>query len=314
MARRLPPLNSVRAFEAAARHRSFKQAADELCVTPAAVSQQVKSLESYLDQELFIRHGRRELALTKAGELVLPGLTNLFDGLHEIFGRLRVSDGFRVRVMLPPSLATHWLAPRLGTFRRAHPNIELDARVNFDGRTDHARQDLAIYYSPGPFAGRQVDRLMEETVFPVCSPKLLEQGRPLESPEDLRRYTLIHDEALVQVHPRFPTWQAWLNAAGVRGVDTSRGPRVNYASAAIRAAVDGQGIALGRHALVEDELMKGNLVRPLDLTYPETFWYTLAYHPDALGHEGIASVRQWFVEQAQATTQRFLASERVVSF
>lgn len=313
MARRLPPLNSIRAFEAAARHRSFKQAADELCVTPAAVSQQVKSLESYLEQELFIRHGRRELALTKAGELVLPGLTNAFDGLHEIFGRLRVSDGFRVTVMLPPALATHWLAPRFDAFRRAHPSIELDLRVNFDGRTDHARQDLAIYYSPGPFAGRHVDRLMEEAVFPVCSPKLLEKHGPLSSVDDLRNHALIHDDWLANVHPRFPNWADWLNAAGVRGVDTSRGPRVNFPSMAIRAALDGQGIALGRYALVEEELEKGNLVRPLALTYPETFWYTLVYHPDALGYEGIASVRQWFVEQAEATARRFLTGRGIVA-
>ena len=303
MARRLPPLNSVRAFEAAARHRSFKKAADELCVTPAAVSQQVKLLEGSLDKQLFIRHGRRELELTDAGALLLPGLTDLFDGLQETFGRLQYLEHDQcVRLLVPPSLAVHWLAPRLDRFLDRFPDFDLRVRSNFDGRRDQLDDiDLAVYYSPGAFPGMHVELLMDEHVFPVCSPRLREDAHPVQTPEDLRHHTLIHDESLLHVLPEFPTWQSWLTAAGVRGIDTNHGPRMHFPSAAIQATVDGKGVTLGREALVADQLTKGALIKPFDFVYPETFSYSVVCHPDALERPDVAAVREWLLSEASAT-------------
>src|SRR6266542_2996907 len=225
MPRRLPPLNALKAFEAAARHESFTRAAEELCVTQGAVSHQVKALEAELGLKLFNRE-RQRLVITEAGRAYLVVVRDAFDRIGDGTERLlQRQSGGALTVSTSPNFAAKWLVHRLGRFAEAHPEI-----------------DLAIRHGDGTTAGLHVTRLCTEELFPVCSPKLLNGRKALRTPADLGRFTLLH------VSDR-QGWRQWLDFAGVNGVDPSRGPVLNQASMAIDAAVDGQGIALARTAL-----------------------------------------------------------------
>ncbi|MDX1514041.1 MAG: transcriptional regulator GcvA, partial [Gammaproteobacteria bacterium] len=231
MARKLPPLNALRAFEAAARHLSFTRAAEELHVTQAAVSHQVKSLEEYLGIKLF-RRFNRSLLLTDEGQAYLPTMTKAFDLMSDATSRLVKKDpAGPLTVSVLPSFAARWLVPRLGRFRRAHPEIDLridpaTQLVDF-GRGD---VDVGIRYGRGEYPGLRSDRLMEEDIFPVCSPALLDGEHPLKDPEDLAHHTLLHDDG-------HGDWRTWLLAAGVDGVDPTRGPIFTDSSMLIQAAM-----------------------------------------------------------------------------
>ena len=264
---RLPPLNALRAFEAAARHLSFLKAAEELHVTPGAVSQQVKSLEDQLGLALFRRLPRGVL-LTDAGQLYGKRLGQIFEEIRRATAEIvRDKDlsGLTVSTML--SFAARWLIPRLGSFNLAHPDITV--RVLADGRlTDFATEDvdLALRYGHGNYPGLHVELIFPETVFPVCSPALMAGPHPLLSFDDLRHHTLLHDVFTVD-------WAIWLHSASFDDVDPHRGPTFLSSDHAIQAALRGEGVVLGRSALVADDLGAGRLVRPFALSLPAGFAY-----------------------------------------
>jgi LysR family glycine cleavage system transcriptional activator len=313
-ARRLPPLNALRAFEAAGRHLSFVQAARELHVTPAAVSHQVKALEEFLGVSLF-RRGHRGLELTAAARACLPRLSEGFDRIAEAVERLRAeADAATLTVSSAPSFATKWLAPRLHRFAAAHP--EVDVRINASTRlVDASRSgpgaageasstlddaDVAIRFGTGVYPGYRVDKLMSVAVSPVCSPALLGGKNPLRTPEDLRRQVLIHDN-LVTDDGR-PLWEAWLELAGVRGVDLSRGMRFNHSALALEAAADGLGVALGITALAAADIAAGRLARPFDLALSLSAAYYLVCAERACERPDVAAFRDWILAEAKAAS------------
>jgi LysR family glycine cleavage system transcriptional activator len=260
MARKLPSLNALRAFEAAARQGSFVAAASELGVTPAAISQQVKALEARMGTALFRRlaHG---LVLTETGTRLLPALSEAFDRVAEATTGLaaRAPSGV-VTVTLLPALAAGWLVPRLGRFRRAYPEIDLvlrtDRRLLDFGRED---ADLAIRFGRGPFRGLSAHHLMDEEVTPVASPRLLHGRAPIQSLADLAGEVLLHD---IDAHPAqwWMSWRAWFAAAGLPESLAARGLSFSDSSVLIAAAVAGQGVALGRLPMLGEHLAAGRLV------------------------------------------------------
>jgi LysR family glycine cleavage system transcriptional activator len=291
MTRRLPSLNAMRAFEAAARHLSFTKAADELNVTQAAISHQVKALEDWLGVPLF-RRLNRALLLTDAGQSYLPPLRDAFDQLAAATDRLRADDSRGVlTVTTLPSIASKWLVPRLGRFRQAHPDIDLriDASQHL---TDFAREnvDLAVRYGRGEWDGMRIDRLMSEDFFPVCSPRLLDGDPPLRTPGDLRRHILLHDDNRTD-------WTVWFLAAGIAGGDPTRGPGFSDSSLVLQAAAEGQGVALGRGALAAADLAAGRLVKPFDLSLPATFAYYLVIPEATADRPKIAAFRDWLLAE-----------------
>lgn len=279
--RRLPPLNALRAFESAARHLNFSRAADELSVTPGAVSQQIQNLEDYVGASLFKRTPRG-LLLTDSAQIALPALREAFDRLAEAAGLLTAAvDGRRLTLTAPPSFAAKWLVPRLGGFEAAHPQVDvwLSADINL---VDFASSDvdLAIRYGAGPYPGLEVIRLMGESVLPVMSPELMASG-PVREPADLTHHVLLHDGSPV-ADESCPDWAMWLAARGVKGFDAGRGPRLNQSSLVIEAAVAGRGVALAKRALAQDDLDAGRLIAPIGVSTSVDFAYFVA-HPKAKG-------------------------------
>lgn len=292
MPRRLPSLNAVKAFEAAARHQSFTRAAEELCVTQGAVSHQVKALEVELGLKLFNRE-RQRLVLTEAGRAYLNIVRDAFDRIADGTERLlQRQRGGALTVSTSPNFAAKWLVHRLGRFAEAHP--EIDLRINASRHhVDFAREDIdiAIRHGDAGTAGLHVARLCAEEIFPACSPKFLNGRNPLRAPADLARCTLLH------VADR-QGWSQWLDFAGVVGVDPSRGPVLNEASMAIDAALDGQGIVLARTALAAWDLIGGRLVRPFGLAMPAPFAYWIVCPKVSAKLPKIAAFNEWLLAEA----------------
>src|SRR6516165_7136069 len=236
----LPPLSALRAFEAAARHMSFSKAADELHVTPAAVSHQIHALEQDLGVRLFHRMNR-SIELTASARVLLPGLTEAFAGIQSSVKRLRAhNDTGTLTVTASPSFAAKWLVLRLHRFQEQC--LEVDVRIS---ATDEVVDltagdfDLGIRYGAGRYPGLEVELLLRNEVFPACSPHLLEAGQPLRTPDDLRRHALIHDQA-AERDPLLPTWSMWLKAAGVRGMPATPGLSFSAGHLALDAAIAGR--------------------------------------------------------------------------
>jgi LysR family transcriptional regulator, glycine cleavage system transcriptional activator len=302
MPARLPPLASLRAFEAAARHLSFAKAADELLVTPGAVSQQVKQLEDWLGLSLFRRQPKGVL-LTDAGQLY-------GSELREVFGRiLAASDRVRRQAASPvltasmsPSLAARWLIPRLGAFRARHPDLDVRIEVN-QAPTDFAREnvDLAIRHGPGPsWPGLHADLLFQDVVFAVCSPRLLEAGPPLHSPSDLAHFPLLHEDPWIDSLGRTHDigWSQWLAAVGAGEVDASHGLFFPQTQMSLQAALAAQGVALTNQLLAGEDLRAGRLVRPLPQEVPvgSSYWFIC---PEAtVTQPRVAAFRAWLIEEA----------------
>ncbi|MDX1432759.1 MAG: transcriptional regulator GcvA [Gammaproteobacteria bacterium] len=301
MERRLPPLNALRAFEAAARHLSLSRAAEELHVTPAAVSHQVKGLEEYLGVQLF-RRANRALLLTDAGQACLPGLSDGLDRLAEAIDAVHALDeSGPLTVSVAPSFGAKWLVTRLDRFRQKHPgyDVRLDASMRV---VDLLREgvDVAVRYGAGNYPGMRVDRLMDEVAIPVCSPRLLEGEHPLRTPADLCHHTLLHHSNPSQ-EDRFPDWGMWLKAAGVDSCDLTRGPTFSLASMAVQAAVDGQGVALVGSVLVADDIAAGRLVRPFELSFPVNFAYYIVCPEKTAERPRVVAFREWLLEEARAS-------------
>jgi LysR family glycine cleavage system transcriptional activator len=295
MPRRLPPLNALKAFEAAARHESFTRAAEELCVTQGAVSHQVKALETELGVKLFNRE-RQRLIITEAGRAYLIVVRDAFDRIASGTERLlQRQSGGALTVTTSPNFAAKWLVHRMGRFGEAHP--EIDLRVSASAQhIDFTREDidLAIRHGDGTAPGLHVTRLCAETLFPVCSPKLLTGRNALRTLDDLRRFPLLH----VDDRQGRNQWSQWLDFAGVRDVDLARGPVMNQASMAIDAAVDGQGVALARTALVAWDLIGGRLVRPFDLEMPVPFAYWIVCPKPSAKLAKIVAFSEWLIAEA----------------
>lgn len=297
--RRLPPLNALRAFEAAARHLNFSRAADELAVTPGAVSQQIQNLEDYIGAALFKRTPKG-LLLTDGAQTALPALREAFDRLAEAASLLTAgNDGRRLTVSVAPSFAAKWLMPRLGRFEEAHPEVDVWISAGME-LVDFAdgEVDVAIRYGSGRYPGLESTKLMVETVIPVASPALL-ASTPLETEQDLAHHTLLHDGS-PDADPSCPDWPMWLAARGVKGVDGARGPRYNQSSLVIEAAVNGRGVALAKRTLAQADLDAGRLVSPLGVATEVDFAYHLV-HPKAKAR--LAQVKAfvaWLTREAQA--------------
>jgi LysR family transcriptional regulator, glycine cleavage system transcriptional activator len=300
MGRDLPPVNSLRAFEAAARHLSVSRAAAELHVTPAAVSHQVKALESWLGVQLFRRLNRRVL-LTEAGQTCLHGLRDGFDLLATTVEKVRLqSSGGLLTVSVAPSFAGKWLVTRLDRFRRAHP--EIDIRIDASNAlTDFERDnvDVGIRYGRGTYPGLRSDRLLRESVFPVCSPELMRGRYRLRTPCDLAHHTLLHIDMPIMGEIE-PTWEMWLLAADTRGVDWTRGPRFGVSSMAIETAIAGQGIALGSDVLCAADLAARRLVKPFDVSLALDFGYWVVSPTATADRPKVAAFREWLLAEASA--------------
>ena len=294
MVRRLPPLNALRAFEAAARHLSFTRAAAELHVTQAAISHQVKALEDYLGRQLF-RRLNRALLLTDDAQAYLPSVSRAFTLLNEATSNLlsKHTPG-PLTVSALPSFAARWLVPRLGRFRQIRPDIDL--RIDPSAElSDFAGGDVdvSIRYGRGKYPGLRTDWLMTEDIFPVCSPLLLAGMHPLREPGDLEHHVLLHDDG-------HGDWRTWLLAAAADGVDPTRGPIFTDSGMLIQAAMAGQGVALARGVLAADELAAGRLVRPFALSLPTAYAYYLVCPQDRAEQPKIAAFRDWLLGEARS--------------
>ena len=271
--RRLPPLNALKAFEAAGRHMSFSRAAEELHVTPAAISHQIKALETDLSVKLF-RRLNRSLQLTEAGQACLPGLREAFETMVSAIGRVRDKEDWNIlTISAPPAFGARWLVPRIVDFRTANPQIQvrIDPAIrSMDPGRDSV--DVAIEFSQGHYSGREAQRLFGQDVFPVCSPELLTGRDPLKKPADLRKHTLIHFDAPMG-DPEWPNWETWLSANNVGQIDPNKGPHFTSPNFTTQALLSGHGVALMAELVVESELATGTLVKPFDISYPGDLSY-----------------------------------------
>jgi LysR family transcriptional regulator, glycine cleavage system transcriptional activator len=297
-----PGLRTLRAFDAAARHLSFTRAADDMGVTPAAISNQIKELEDQLGIELFIRTSR-SMRLTKEGEILRTATTESLETLAKAIHRIkRLENRNQIRVSSTPSVAAKWLVPRLDGFLSAFPSADVridvsNTLVDFD-RDD---VDLAIRFGAGKYPGLRADLLFQDTLSPVCSPSLITKDRPLETPKDLLRHTLIHLDWQASGSP-WPNWRMWMQAAGIKDFDDKRGLHFGQTSLTIQAAIDGQGVALGDSNLVADDLAAGRLVKPFELSLkaPDSFSYFVITRLDAADAPLVNAFRDWCLAEADA--------------
>ena len=302
------PFSALRIFESAARHLSFKRAAEELFITPAAVSQQIKTLEHQLGVKLFNRHSRG-LSLTEEAIAGLPALKEGFDKLTTSVHNIRgANENSTLTVWMAPSFAAKWLIPRLDGFHEAHPGIDLSISANRNlidsNSSDNTipvenfkrdNVDIAIRFGKGDYPGCRVDKLFSVTAIPLCSPKLLNGKHPLRCPEDLRFHTLLHDDTEYEGRPN---WAAWLEAAAVDNVDSTRGVHFNHVNLALTAAIEGQGVVLSMNALASDDIAAGRLTIPFNIGLPLEYAYYLITLEEVTDHPHSAAFREWLIEEA----------------
>lgn len=295
---RLPSLNGLRAFEAAARHLSFTRAASELNVTQTAISHQIKRLEDELGIRLFVRNNR-SLALTPQARDYLPLVRAAFDDLRLATQRLvRKDDGKVLTVSTLASLAAKWLLPRLTTFQEAYPGIDVrittsTSLVNFES----GDVDAAIRYGRGHWPGVRAEWLMADELFPVCSPALLQSGKPLNCPQDLAHHTLLHTSGGYYDDD----WRLWLTAAGLpAAISKQSGLSFDLIFMTIQAAIDGFGVALGRTSYVEDDITKGRLVVPFKIALPSDAGFYLVTPEGRADLPKLRAFRQWLKTSAKA--------------
>jgi LysR family glycine cleavage system transcriptional activator len=296
MSGRLPSLNGLRAFEAAARHLSFTNAASELNVTQTAISHQIRRLEQELGVRLFVRQNRA-LALTPEAKDYLPGVRAAFNDLRLATDRLlRKDDDHVLTVSTLASLAAKWLLPRLSAFQEAHPGIDVRITTStalVDFRTGDV--DAAIRYGRGQWPGLRADWLMADELFPVCSPALLAGRRPLRRPEDLRDHVLLHTS-----NANSDDWRLWLTAAGLpTNLSTHPGVTFDLIFMTVQAAIDGIGVALGRTSYVEADIAKGRLVVPFKITLPADAGFYLVSPEASADRPKLSAFRQWLIASVQ---------------
>ena len=293
MSRRTYPLNALRAFEAAARHLSFVRAAEELNVTPAAVSHQVKKLEEYLGAQLFSRLPRG-LSLANTGRVLQAELREVFQRLDVAMERVLETEVHgSLTISVAPVFAVKWLLPRLQEFDASHPDIDVLLSSSLEliefGRDAF---DAAIRLGSGHYPGLRADLLFTESVTPMCSPHLLDGRQPMPSPDSLRSQVLLHDDSL-DFDPEAPGWKEWLVAAGARGVDADRGPHFSQPDHALQAAIDGAGVVLGWRNLAAADLAAGRLVAPFKLALPLRPAFYLVYPESHAARPKVLAFRKW---------------------
>lgn len=299
-------LNALRAFEASARHQSFSLAAQELNVTPAAVGQLVRTLEDWLGSPLFVRStsGRARLVTTEVAEQALPGIRAGLERLAVGLERLRSGSACGVlTVTVSPAFAAKWLLPRIERFQAAWPETDLRLDTSLKPVDFVAQRiDVGVRYGRGQWPGLVAEKLMDEEVYPVCAPALLATAT-LQAPGDLRGQVLIHDQS-VDTSTGFASWQAWLRHAGVQGVPTDRGLRINNSAAVLQAAIDGQGVALARSVMAHDDLAAGRLVRLFTQVRLESaLAYYVVYRPECIAQPKVAAFRDWLLREARGPEQ-----------
>jgi LysR family transcriptional regulator, glycine cleavage system transcriptional activator len=315
MRRKLPPLNALKAFEAAARAGGFAKAAQELSVTQTAVSHQVKVLEQYFDCTLFQRLPNG-LALTPEAKAILPVVADAFDKLEEVArllpqGRRPVADVLTISAL--PSFTQEWLLPRLVEFRAAWPDIDVLVQTEYR-MVDLAAEetDIAIRFGRGEFGDDLiVDLLAKETVTPVCAPSLLAPAASRDrARDDLSRHTLLNSSVRM-VHEPWMAWDPWLAEAGIRGARKDIGPKFSDPLLILRAACAGTGLALGRSMLIRDHLGAGRLIRPYaDWSKPILSSYFVVTTKEKAKRDKVAIFRDWILARASAdsATDRGVAS------
>lgn len=295
-------LNALRAFEASARHQSFSAAAVELNVTPAAVGQLVRSLEEWLGVALFHRGGggRARLIPTDVAIRALPDIRDGFDRLNLGFGRLKEGSTVGVlTVTVSPAFAAKWLLPRIDRFQTAWPDtdVRLDTSLKL---MDFATQgiDIGVRYGAGHWSGLKAEKLMDEEVFPVCSPAFLKRHSRLRKVSDLDGLTLI-DDLSVDRHAGFITWETWLGNARTRPAARRASLKINNSAAVLQAAIDGHGVALARSVLARDDLVSGRLVRLFpEIERPSELAYYIVYREECADLPRLVAFREWLRDEA----------------
>lgn len=297
-AMRLPPLNSLKAFEVAARRGGFVAAAEELNVTPAAVSHQVKTLESFLDIQLF-RRLPRGLELTESGRELLPELSRGFDHFARALGSLTAGElTGKLTVSVLSSFATLWLVPRLESFLQTYPEIQLRVLAsNQPAGLDEGNVDILISFALGNYPGFRCELLMRDSIFPVCAPSLI-NNLPLRRYQDLEQHTLLHDIDVGFDEPTM-TWKRWFRDAGLGSVVASRNVEFENSILLTEAAVRGQGVALGRLSLVRDHLATGRLIRPLKTSRPADYAYYTVTTQAVAEHPRVQTFLAWLEAQVE---------------
>jgi LysR family glycine cleavage system transcriptional activator len=294
----LPHLTSLRAFVSVARHLSFSKAAKELHVTPAAITHQIHSLERDLGAPLFYRN-RKYVTLTRMAEACLPELSQAFDLMKLAVANARAAtDRSVLNVSVGPAFASKVLLPRLTEFSECYPDIDIrvSASTQLADLSDGAT-DLAIRYGAGKYKGAYSERILVESVAPMCAPSLGEKNGGLRDPTDLRNCKLIHDLSIATPGAQ-PDWQTWLRKAGVPEIETDRGLRFSLADLALQAAINGFGVVLGRTTLAYDDLQNRRLIMPFKLELKAKFSYFVVIPERKRKDKAVGRFREWLMDVA----------------
>lgn len=297
MANRLPPLNALRAFEASARQLSFTRAAEELFVTQAAISHQIKSLEEYLGIKLFMRKNR-SLLLTEEGQSYFLDIKDIFNSLNDATERLlaRGAKG-AITVSLQPSFAIQWLVPRLNAFNQQNPDI--DVRIKAVDQPDSSLTedvDVAFYYGRGKWPGVHAEQLHKGYLIPVCSPLLLNGKKPLNTVQDLAHHNLLHDTSRRD-------WKRWFKEVEVKGMNVNHGPIFSHSAMVVQAAVHGQGVALAHSVLAQPELDAGRLTSPFKNVLNSKNAFYIVCRENQLDIGKIDAFREWVLATVEDEQQ-----------
>lgn len=295
---RLPPLNALRAFEAAGRHLSFKKAAEELCVTQGAVSRHIRLLEEHVGTHLFLRQ-HRQVVLTASGDQYLRDVREAFRRLHEATAAL-VADSDRVslKVRVPPTFAIRWLVPRMAQFQARHPDMSVQISTPFSSLVFERDVDMAVYYpTPALPAGIVVERLFDEVLLPIVSPSIALSGPALNAPDDLRHYTLLH--SMLRVHD----WQQWLSAAGATQVDPWSGLKFENSALVYRGVSEGVGVAVAQVMFAADDTISGQFLAPFETCVRNDTGYFLVYPEDRLHNPAAREFRDWLLEEMERSRE-----------
>jgi LysR family glycine cleavage system transcriptional activator len=297
MSSRLPPLNALRVFEAAARHLSFTKASEELFVTQAAVSHQIKALEDYLGLKLF-RRRNRSLLLTEEGQSYYLDIKDILSALKEATNKLKTrSAKGALTVSVPPSFAIQWLVPRLSGFNQAYPDIDvrIQAVDRYEGKLNDD-VDVAIFYGKGHWPGLQADLLYSEYLMPVCAPSLIVEKALLNKPENLANCTLLHDTSRQD-------WLTYTRQLGIDNINVQQGPIFSHSAMVVQAAVHGQGVALVNNVLAQAEIESGRLICPFNQVLVSKNSFYFVYPESQIEVGKISAFRDWIISTANSEQQ-----------
>jgi len=295
---RLPPLNALRAFESAARHASFKRAAEELCVTQGAISRHIQKLEDNLGMRLFTRR-HRQVSLTREGEAYLAVVRDAFGRISQATTDLRSrGDDQRLRVKLPITCAVRWLVPRLARFHAQHPAVSVQITTSHDPVDFDAEEiDVAVHYGAGIPPGLAGEKLFGEVLVPICSPKLLARRPALRKARDLANHVLLHSIR------RPNDWRQWLEAAGAGDVEGEHGLTFENSSLTYQGAAQGLGLAIAQLALVADDLEAGQLAAPFKRQVRNDVAYNLVFPRERAHLKKIRDFHAWIAREAAVTRE-----------